>query len=333
MTARRRTSQRALTGDDTPVRLTVAVLDHARKGYPTDCLRSYGLDRPEPGVETLLVDARPAEAPAPFGHVRRVRVSDGGRAAAKNRALAEARGAYIALVASDTLGEEGTLGRLLDVARQAEGPVAVAAQLLLESGRWCPTDFAYPSIGRELNILRRPWRLLRRLVQDTPLPLEGGAFAAASVRADCLLAGRDVFERAGRFEPGYRFGVEDAVWCRRAQRAGAGVLVLPAARATTIRPRRFGYYPVAAFLAADRSCRRFVRATQGPLAGLAYSGVRTLKCAVAWPVLAFLHGVTFGAHPALRREFRVATHTLFGGGDPDALPPDIASHMWWERLF
>jgi GT2 family glycosyltransferase len=319
--------------------LSIIILHTHRKGYPEACLRSYGLDQPRDGTEILLIDGLPPSAPAPFAHVRRIAAPGQSDAAAKNTAIAQASGEYIALISSDTLGQKlnpthsDAIGQLQNHARTQATPSIVAAQILLENGYWHWTHFRIPTLWRELALLRRPLRLLRHILSENIIPLPGQARPAESVRANCLVAHRSVFDKAGPFAEGYQFGVEDMEWCIRARAAGIDTLILPAAQAHKIAPQRFRRLTPLHTLAAYHANRRLLRRTRGPLVALTYTAIRTLKAALALPILLLLHTLTLGAHPHLRHELHTAALTLTGRCNTDLIPDDIASDVWWERLF
>ena len=176
--------------------LTIAIIHHHLRGYPQECIESLA---PLPaGTELLLVQtdsAAPVCAQARVIPVPR----DSSRAAAKNLAVAGARGEYLLLAASEAVACPGTVERLRELVGEAGAPVVASAQLLQENGMPRRTGFALPSIARELNFFGWLWRQRRFAVRSRKPPVAGPVRRAEALHATFLMARRETFRAVGEF--------------------------------------------------------------------------------------------------------------------------------------
>ncbi|PJK08901.1 glycosyl transferase [Lysobacteraceae bacterium NML120232] len=139
-----------------------------------------------------------------------------GFAVACNQGAAESSAPWLAFVNPDLLVEQDTLVRLRDAAAGLGGAL-VGAQLHDEAGnadaaaRRHDPDFVamlQSRAARNLAIARDETR------QVQPVPAISGAL---------MLLPRDLFEKIGGFDAGYRLHAEDLDFCRRVRAAGAQV--------------------------------------------------------------------------------------------------------------
>ena len=155
-----------------------------------------------PAAEIVVVDdgstdATPAIAAAP--DVRYVRIEHGGVAAARNRALDEARGELIAFLDADD--------------RWTAGKLRVQVDFML----------AHPELGSTIthqHLELPPGAARPRWIAPAELEKDGPCFGTAS-----LVAWRWAFDRVGRFDPTLGIG-EDTDWIVRAADLGVGMGVV-----------------------------------------------------------------------------------------------------------
>jgi GT2 family glycosyltransferase len=183
------------------------------------CVDNGSRDGSAAAVRAACPDALVVESPTNLGYAR-------GNALA----LPHARGRHVCFLNSDALATPGALGhvvRYLD----AHPEVGIAAPRITDpDGRpqrsswgfptWLSslyehTAFGWTGLGRAASRRARG----ERRPTETTGPVE-------AVTGACLVARRDLLERLGGFDPGYRFYVEDVDLCWRSRRAGAEVHVV-----------------------------------------------------------------------------------------------------------
>lgn len=159
-----------------------------------------------PGLEVIVVDdgssdGTPALLASYGDRIRVIRRETGsGPSAARNLALAEARGEFVAFLDSDDLWRPGRLARqipMLDAAPEA-GLLYAAIDYIDADGAPSPvrrSDRGTPS-GRILPTL------LRHNVMET----------------SSVIVRRTLVEEAGRFDPRYRWGEDHDLWLKIALR-------------------------------------------------------------------------------------------------------------------
>jgi len=317
--------------------LTVAVINHCLRGYPADCLASLGAAEAGPDTEFILLQGPEASSAEPvrerFPAVRIVPVAEGSRAAAKNRALSEARGEVIILTTADTLALPEVAARLRDGVLSSDADMLVSAQLLQENGMRRRTAYGFPSILHEIHPFTWMLRRYHRVWRKGRPPLEGGLVAAPALHATCLAGRRRVFERIGPFTEGYRFAHEDIEYCARAKWLRIPRCILLDARTHKLAPQRYGELPPPVRIAMEQSVDRLVRATHGALYTTAFRFARRAKSLCKWTISAVLNRIICRCSVLLDIEERVHAGILllpWNPPDPDSLPPDIESHVRWE---
>lgn len=151
-----------------------------------------------PNLEIIVVDDgstdRTAEVARAQPDVRLFEQPNGGPAQARNRAIINARGEFIACLDSDDLWPDGMLAHLVDALRRdADAEVA------------------------------RGWPQLARLGANDDFEFEGNPLEGFPNYITGSVFRRRVFDRVGLFDPELRFG-EDNDWFNRAREHGVGVL-------------------------------------------------------------------------------------------------------------
>lgn len=313
--------------------LTIAIIHHGLRGYPQECIESLA---PLPaGTELLLVQtdsAAPVCAQARVIPVPR----DSSRAAAKNLAVAGARGEYLLLAASEAVACPGTVERLRELVGEAGAPVVASAQLLQENGMPRRTGFALPSIARELNFFGWLWRQRRFAVRSRKPPVAGPVRRAEALHATFLMARRETFRAVGEFAEGYRFAFEDLEWSWRAGRKGVTLCFCPDAPAYKLAPQLKGALSPELSLALEASQLRCVRATRGVAYARAFRAARASKSLAFWLGAAALDWLLRGASELLANQAAVhrAVWEMRADAKPGAeLPADVESCVRWETFM
>ena len=312
--------------------LTIAILHHGLRGYPEDCIESLG---PLPaGTELLLVQTDSA-GHAPAGtrviSIRR----DASRAAAKNLAIAEAKGEYLLLVTSDSVARPGTVERLRKFLGETGEPAVVSARLLQENGMPRRTEFALPSIAREWNFAGWLWRQRRFALRSRKPPVAGPVQRAQALHATFLMARRETFRSVGEFAEGYRFFFEDLEWSWRARGKGVALCFCPEAPACKLAPQLKGELSPELCLALEASQLRCAVATRGRAYARAFRATRASKSLALWLGAAGLNLLFCNASEFLAAQAGV--HRAIWKMRADAtlgaeLPADAESCVRWETL-
>jgi GT2 family glycosyltransferase len=317
--------------------LTIAIIHHALRGYPEACAESLA---PLPaGAELLLLQTEPAARPERHrGALAEARVipvrRESSRAAAKNLAVAQARGEHLLLATADTTATPATVERLRRFLGAANGAVAVSARLLQENGMPRRTGFGLPSIARELNPAEWLRRGLRFPARARKPPAAGPARRAEALHATFLMARRETFRSVGEFAEGYRFAFEDLEWSWRARRQGVALCFCPDAPAYKLAPQLKGALSPEQRVALEASRLRCVRAARGKAYARAFRATRAAKSLALWLAAAGLNRL-FRAEVLLAN--RAAVHRAIWEMRADAapsanLPADLESRVRWEKL-
>jgi GT2 family glycosyltransferase len=253
--------------------LSVVVPTHDTRDLTLRCLASV-LDAPG-RFDVVLVDdgSRDGTAEAARARWPALRVlrheSARGFSAAANAGLRAARGALLWLLNSDTLAPADAYERL-NAAFAANPRLGIAgAELIYPDGRpqWSGGRRPTPLWLFALSSGLPAWRRRRR-----PAPLAGAWPRRPDwVTGAALALRREVWERVGPLDEGYRFYAQDVDLCLRARRAGFEVDLVPGLRVVhhlgASIGRRAGAFGGAhpELLWAD--LRRCVERLDGPAAG------------------------------------------------------------------
>ena len=312
--------------------LTIAIIHHRLRGYPEECIESLA---PLPAGTELLLVRTDSAAPAPAG-ARVIPVGrDSSRAAAKNLAVAEARGEYLLLATAEAAASPGTVERLRKFLGEAGASVVVSAQLLQEDGMPRRTGFALPSIARELNFADWLRRQRRFAVRSRKPSVVGPVRRAEALHATFLMARRETFRSVGGFAEGYRFAFEDLEWSWRAGRKGITLCYCPAAPAYKLAPQLKGELSPELCVAMEASRLRCVRATRGRAYARAFRATRASKSLAIWLSAAGLDRLFCGASEFLANQAAVhrAVWKMRADATPVAeLPADVESCVRWETF-
>jgi N-acetylglucosaminyl-diphospho-decaprenol L-rhamnosyltransferase len=205
--------------DDRPIDVSICIANWNCKEHLQACLTSLQ-DYPQGvRIETIVVDnsstdGAPEMVAREFPEVVLVRNgSNTGFARASNQAAGRARGRYVFFLNNDTIVPPGTLGKLVAYAEQHPEIGMVGPLLRDGSGRMqisyrkMPTMWAMlhrAAILRWTGFFKMSYGLYRR---QTFRPAE--VERVEVLMGAAILMRRDVFERCGRWDEDFRFGVED----------------------------------------------------------------------------------------------------------------------------
>ena len=222
-----------------PPSATVVVCVHnggAVLATALDALERQTLERG--GFEIVVVDDGSQDdtaAVASRPSVRLIRLeSNVGLAAARNAGVEAAAGEIVAFTDADCEPEPEWLERLLepfrDPAVDAVSGRVVAAQVDTPARRYAAAREPLAPLPLRLLAARSPRTRLAgylRGVSGLEQPLEAGEELYSVVGANMALR-RTLIERAGGFDPAFRFGGEEEELCRRAHtRLGARIVYGP----------------------------------------------------------------------------------------------------------
>jgi GT2 family glycosyltransferase len=215
--------------DDGPIDVSVCIANWNCREHLRACLTSLQDCPQNARVETIVVDNASHDGAAEmvageFPEVVLVRnTTNAGFARASNQAAARARGRYLFFLNNDTLVPPGTLGRLIAFADAHPEAGMIGPRLRDGDGRMQISYRQKPTMWAMLHraaILR--WTGLFKLAygayrRKTFRPVEGRRVEVLMGAA--VLMRRDIFEKCGRWDEDFRFGVEDVELSTRVGRS------------------------------------------------------------------------------------------------------------------
>lgn len=213
--------------------LSIIIVSYNSREQIADCLGALSVGCDGLAFEVIVVDNASSDGSAElvaerFPEVRLIARKDNpGFSTACNQALRLARGRYELLLNPDTIVPPGALTGLVEVGdRNPEAGLIGPAIYRLGKGKLQSSFRPLPSweaafrhytiakpLLKALWLSRRRWRP----VIDTPT-------TAGGLTGACLLIRREVFEKIGGLDERYFLFYEDLDYCRRAIRAGWGIL-------------------------------------------------------------------------------------------------------------
>jgi len=203
-----------------------------------------------------------------------------GFAAAVNRGIAVARGAYVVLMNSDAElipGAIDTIGRFV-----GEHPdVAIAGGRLIDpDGTPQNSAAAFPGIATEIG----PKSLFKMLFPKRfPGRVSSGRepLDVDSIIGALMVVRMEAVRRVGPLDEDYFFFLEETDWCLRMKRAGMRVVIVPEARIVHHQGKTAKRYPLRAKVEYYRSLITFMKKNRRqPYAGIFVCGL-ALKFAVS----------------------------------------------------
>lgn len=255
-----------------------------------DCLASLALHARGFRTEVIVVDngsrdGSVAAVRAAFPDTQLLEAGENlGFARANNRALAVARGRFLALVNSDVVLLPGCLEELMTYMELHPRAGLVGPRVLNPDRSLQPSCRRFPTLPRLLaralfvpGVLEDPaWK------KDEPQPVE--------ILAGCFwLARREAVEQVGPLDERFFMYGEDFDWCRRFASAGWQLALVPAARIIHKGGASSAADPCRFALEMRRASYQCWCKHHGPASALAMRGilalhglVRTPACAAAW---------------------------------------------------
>jgi N-acetylglucosaminyl-diphospho-decaprenol L-rhamnosyltransferase len=210
--------------------LTVSIVNYKTPHLVIECIDS--LKRYAPQLATLDVvvvdnasgDDSLALIGAAHPDVRQVDAGDNlGFAGGNNLALRSCESAYVLLLNSDALVEEGTLDRLLQVMRDFPSVGAVSARVVnADDGQ----DQDYPSRFPSLQ------EMFRRALRGPQFPAAGqhNPVVMERLHGACMMMRSELLRTVGLLDDGFFMYDEDVDWCVRALQHGWQLWLVPSAR-------------------------------------------------------------------------------------------------------
>ena len=229
-------------------RLAVVILNYKTPKLVEDCLATLR-DQLEPGRDVaIVVDNKSGDGSDDVieaaiaehgwnGWARLVRSEvNGGFSAGNNVGIRSVRAEFYLLLNSDTLVRPGAIAELLRAAEANESAGLIGPRL-----EW-PDSEPQNSCFRDMNLFSELiagaqsgpiTKLFAR--RDVTMGVFDGPMRADWVSFACVLIRRAVVDRIGLMDEGFFMYFEDAEYCRRARRAGFGVLYWPGAHVVHLR--------------------------------------------------------------------------------------------------
>lgn len=223
--------------------VSICIVNWNGKGMLRDLLGSLRDADPELSAELIVVDNASTDdslqgIDGVHPGVRLIRNDRNlGFATANNQCAAAANGRYLYFLNNDTVAHPGALTALVRYLDAHPNYTAVGPKLIGTDGEPQQTGRRLPTfrvilhqrifvLSNWVRIFAGHYRAYRYGAFDADTEADLPQLAAAA-----LLVRRDAFDRAGRWDEGYRFGVEDVDLCLRLNAIGP-IRYLPSARYT-----------------------------------------------------------------------------------------------------
>lgn len=220
--------------------VSAIVVSYNTRRMTLDCLRALHADLADLPAEVWVVDNASTDGSvedirAEFPNVRLIANEQNlGFGAANNQAMKLARGEFLLLLNSDAFPVEGATRAMVDYLRRRTEVGVVGPKLLNLDGSMQRSCYRFPSPGQAwrenlwISILFANHPSLgdyQRWKHDHACDVEW-------VIGACLLARREVFERAGGFDERFFMYAEETDWQRRVRADGWRIAFFPGAQVT-----------------------------------------------------------------------------------------------------
>ncbi len=175
--------------------------------------------------EVIIVDNASSDGTAEFlsqlgGDVQIIRNSENlGFAKGCNQGAKAAKGRYLVFLNNDTIPLDGWLQAMVEEVEQHPDVAVVGSKLLYEDG-----TIQHAGVGFS-RIFFTPYHLYRMARADMPAVNYRREFQC--VTGACMLIRREVFEKVGGFDEGYRNGFEDVDLCLKVGEEGWKIVYQP----------------------------------------------------------------------------------------------------------
>jgi GT2 family glycosyltransferase len=209
------------------IRVSIVIPVYGKAALTLGCLDAIAAHAPKVGYEIIVVDDASPDRTGVLLAQRAVRDKrltvvthpvNAGFGASCNDGAKRAGGEYIVFLNNDTLPEQGWLDALVDHADAYPSVGVVGAKLLFPDGS---VQHAGVVIGADRN----PHHVYAGVRGDHPAVNKVRSMQI--VTGACMLVRRELFDRLGGFDLGYRNGHEDVDLCLRARRHGQFVHYCP----------------------------------------------------------------------------------------------------------
>lgn len=226
---------------DTPVRLSVVLINLNTRDFLHACLVSMKSRLTDPAFEVILVDNGSTDGSVEMvnSEFPQVRVFPQGKnlgfTKANNIGLREARGQYLLVLNSDTEIVDDALEKMCDYMDAHPDIGALGAQLLNTDGTVQLSCRAFPSFK---TVLFHRYSLMTRLFPRNRYSAEylmtdtghKETMDVDWVSGACLLTRRETTDQVGLLDEGFFIYAEDVDWCYRMKQAGWRVVYYPDAK-------------------------------------------------------------------------------------------------------
>ena len=234
--------------DANPKRLAVVVLNYKTPGLVADCLATLEHELDHGRDVVIAVDNCSGDGSADEiertidergwgGWARLVRSEvNGGFSAGNNVGMKAVEAEFYLLLNSDTLVRAGAIGELLDAAARNPEVGLIGPRLEWPDGTPQNSCFRDKNVWSELIAGAQSGPITKIFAsRDVSMGIFDEPTKADWVSFACVVVRHAVVERIGLMDEGYFMYFEDADYCRKARRAGFGVLHWPAAHVVHLR--------------------------------------------------------------------------------------------------
>ncbi|OGI25602.1 MAG: hypothetical protein A3J76_06010 [Candidatus Moranbacteria bacterium RBG_13_45_13] len=213
------------------MKLSIQIVNYRSRAYLQDCLFSIRKHLPlgmESEVLVINNDKEPLEEwredPCQEFSFSKIELNENvGFGRAHNIGSEKARGEFILFLNPDTKILPQAISKMMDIFQRHE-KVGIVGPVLVDSANRMQAD----SFGDE----RTPFSIIGGKVaaqRRQPALQEEIFFEAGWVSGGALLARRDIFEKAGKFDENYFMYFEDVDLCLRVKKLGYKIIVSPLA--------------------------------------------------------------------------------------------------------
>ncbi|MHC4599233.1 MAG: glycosyltransferase [Planctomycetota bacterium] len=299
-----------------PVDVSIVLVNWNGVDLLPDCFASLPSGLGRLNHEVLFVDngsTDGSEAWVARKHPRTKRIlnpENRGFGAANNQAFREARGAKILLLNTDARLRPGTMEALSDFLDAHPKAGAVTPALVDGDGKPQNAFDNFPTLATELlnkGLLRRlfPGRYPSKSMKPIgPVDVESALGASLMIRKEAL-------DRAGHFDEGFFFFLEETDLCFRLRKRGFTIHYLPSAVAVHLGGGSKAHAPAEAWIEYYRSLYRYFRKHERPWVYNVLRAGRFLKLILNTAGTYLLLHASMGMHPRATRKFPVYLRLLW----------------------
>jgi GT2 family glycosyltransferase/glycosyltransferase involved in cell wall biosynthesis len=300
----------------TPVDVSIVLVNWNGIDLLPDCFASLPSGLGRFTHEVLFVDngsTDGSEAWVGEKHPRTRRILNAenrGFGAANNQAFREAKGEKILLLNTDARLRPGTMEALSDFLDAHPKAGAVTPALVDDDNKPQNAFDNFPTLATELlnkGLLRR---LFPRRYPGKSMKPEGPVEVESALGA-CLMLRKAALDRAGHFDEGFFFFLEETDLCVRLRRKGYTIHFLPSAAAVHLGGASKAHAPAEAWIEYYRSLYRYFRKHEAPWVYHTLRAGRFFKLILNAAGSYLLLHASMGMHPRALRKFPVYLRLLW----------------------